>query len=511
MYVALAVVHVFLLRPNNNEAWFANPAVDLLVRHKMGTPVLEGSGMWLVGIDRHTYWTMPLYSLVQAPWYWLFGFSLVTQRMLTVLMGVGVLLCLYVLVEKLSDEWAALIAVVLTASDFEFVRLSAQGRMDMMCALLGLGGLAFYVSVRGKNLGRAVLWSNIAAAAACMTHPYGALAMTSLWAIMWHYDRRRLRWADIFRAATPYAAVLFLWLAYILLRPLDFISQFVGNARSLRMDGGNGRFGLLLHPLAAFVAEVRLRYVDHYHSLIVPAVYLLGLVGICVLAWRTRQKGHVAVALIAYFYFVELMLLEGLKRNLYLILSVPVMAMSVAVVLMSIPFPKRIRVAAVVLVVMGMVGYQGRALWKARWLSEGAAEYFSVARFLDANYSTGQPLMAPAEFGYRLGFYGGLTEDWRIGYATGKNPEVLVLGGLGRGWLALHKNDSPEFSEFVDRRLGRDYVVVMDNARYTVYARRDLVWALRSASGDGESTSRVKVFLGLRPPRPEASGIVALH
>ncbi len=153
MYCAGVLVRIFSTKPGNNEAWFANPAVDLLVRHKMGTPVVEGVGTWLAGIDQHTYWTMPLYSLVQVPWYWLFGFSLLTQRLLTLSLGLGVLLCVYTLVEKLSTEWTAVISVVFLCCDYAFIKQSAQGRMDMLCAFLGFAGLTIYVSLRRHDSG----------------------------------------------------------------------------------------------------------------------------------------------------------------------------------------------------------------------------------------------------------------------------------------------------------------------------------------------------------------------
>ena len=101
---------------------------------------------------------MPLYALVQAPWYAIFGFSIVTQRLLTFCCGLALLLCVYLIVKKLSTEWAAVVSVVLIGCDYEFVKQSAQGRMDMLCALLGFAGLALYVNLRETRLpGDAVL------------------------------------------------------------------------------------------------------------------------------------------------------------------------------------------------------------------------------------------------------------------------------------------------------------------------------------------------------------------
>ena len=47
------------------------------------------------------------------------------------------------------------------------------------------------------------------------------------------------------------------------------------------------------------------------------------------------------------------------------------------------------------------------------------------------------------------------------------------MGALTRDWLKAHHNDTPEFARFVDTRLGQEYVVVLHNPYYTIYARRE--------------------------------------
>lgn len=499
-YFGAAFAHIFLARPNNNEAWFANPAVDLLVRHRMGTPVLEGAGIWLAGIDQHTYWTMPLYSLVQVPWYGCFGFGVITQRLLTVLLGVGVLLCVYGLVEKVSTGWSALIAVVLTGCDFEFIKLSAQGRMDMLCALFGFGGLALYVRLRERHFNRALLWSNAAAAAACMTHPYGVLGMTSLWGLILYFDRKRLGWKEVGLVGGPYVVALALWGAYILPDRASFLSQLIGNINGLQGGSeGHDRFGLLVHPLRAFSYEMHFRYSVNYHSAVIPVVYLCGLLAVVVLAWRTRRDEYVVSAMIGSLYFGELMLLEGLKRDFYLVHSIPALAMTLGVLLGSLKLRGKVGVAVVGIVVAGLVVYQGSMQVRFAGLNQSERDYFAVTKFLETNYKPGETLMAPAEFAYRFGFYGGLTEDWRLGYATGKSPELIVVGGLGRNWLKHYRDGSPAFAGFVAHRLGEEYAVVLQNRIYTVYARRDRLASIAMNPADVEHASLVKLMLGLRP------------
>ena len=466
----------------------------------MGTSVLEGPGTWLAGVEQHTYWTMPLYALVQAPWYAIFGFNIITQRLLTFCCGLALLLCIYLLVKKLSTKWAAVLSVVLIGCDYEFVMQSSLGRMDMLCALLGFAGLALYVNLRETRFRDAVLLSNAAVAASCMTHPCGVLGLTSLWAVTLYLDRRRLGWKEVGLAAAPYVVALTLWGAYISLAPTDFLKQMQGNTKGILADiGGRSRFDLITHPRWALRAELYFRYIENYHSRLVPAVYLLGLLGSIILAWRTRQKGYVTIAIIASLYFVELTLLEGLKRDFYLTHAVPALAMALAVVLCSVVPPGRVGVAAVSVLVGGLVIFQCMTEKRYSRATDAPRDYFAAEKFLEANYAPGQSLIAPPEFAYRFGFYGGLVDDWRIGYGSGKSPEFLVVGGLTKNWLKIHHNDTPEFARFVDNRLGQEYVVVLRNPYYTIYARRQRAASVITDVPDTEHASLTKLFWRLRP------------
>ena len=66
IYFALAIGSAMTKSPWSDEAWFANPAVNLITRGRMATPVLETAGTGFKGLDQHTYWVMPLHLVTQA-------------------------------------------------------------------------------------------------------------------------------------------------------------------------------------------------------------------------------------------------------------------------------------------------------------------------------------------------------------------------------------------------------------------------------------------------------------
>ena len=100
---AAAVLVLYLLftagtaltkRPWSDEGWFASPAYNLAYHGYMGTSILESvepRGQQK-GIDKYTYWVMPLDIVAQAAWYRILGFGLFQMRMLSAFWGLVAIL-----------------------------------------------------------------------------------------------------------------------------------------------------------------------------------------------------------------------------------------------------------------------------------------------------------------------------------------------------------------------------------------------------------------------------------
>jgi 4-amino-4-deoxy-L-arabinose transferase-like glycosyltransferase len=117
LYLVLAGLTAFAEHIWSNEAWFASPALTLIHKVYLGTTILESRGTWLEGIDRHTYWIPPLHPLMQALWYRLLGFNLLTLRWLSIAAGAALLLAWYSIVSRLAESrWIALLAAAIAAN-----------------------------------------------------------------------------------------------------------------------------------------------------------------------------------------------------------------------------------------------------------------------------------------------------------------------------------------------------------------------------------------------------------
>ena len=127
----------------------------------------------------------PAYYYLLHAWMHLFGTSFASARALTILLGVGVLILLFLIVRELSDEKTALLAALLiTLSPFQ-VQYTTEIRMYALLECLLL--LATFAMLKGSSTRRWTWWLvfAFAAAGAQYTHNLAVfyllpLALTSL-------------------------------------------------------------------------------------------------------------------------------------------------------------------------------------------------------------------------------------------------------------------------------------------------------------------------------------------
>lgn len=475
--------------PWDNEAWFADPALNLLNKGFMGTTILESKGSWMEGLDRHTYWILPLHVLAQAGWYKIFGFSLLTLRGLSILCGVLILFAWYSLMSRLSaDPRIALLAVGLLVVDNHFVSITALGRMDAMCAGLGWAGCAAYVRLRECNLSIAILLGNALVAASCFTHPCGVLYFGALSGLTFYYDRSRLGLREITAATAPYVAGLSAWGVYILQNPAQFWSQFSGNASGIASEFTEmNRWSGLRSPFGAFSWEFR-RYLGAFDWYVATSfwmrfqvsilvVYSLGIIAALCTPSIRRKPGNQVLLLAGFLFFFLMALLEGLKSSPYIVHTLPIAAALLAVSLASFLWPDRsghrppwTRGAAVAILtaflsIQLIYGIQNNRSPRQQW------DYAAAVGFLKNHVTPSSQIVGGAELAFQLGFSAHLIDDPRLGYYSGKQPDFIVANSLYHGWFKRSQTRYPEIYNHIERVLSTSYQEVFHNSSYTVYQR----------------------------------------
>jgi hypothetical protein len=471
--------------PWENEGWFASPALNLLQRGFMGTTILESKGSWMEGMDRHTYWILPLHILTQAAWYKLFGFSLLTMRGLSICWGAVILFAWYALMYQLSqDHKVALLTVGLIAVDDHFISVAALGRMDAMCAGLGWAGCAAFVCLRQRWFHLAIFVGNALVAASCFTHPCGALYFAVLSALTVYYDCARLGWREVALAAAPYLAGLGAWSLYIIQSPAQFWSQFSGNASGIASEFTEfSRWSGLKAPLTAFKREI-VRYLAAFDWYIAPnfwwrfqvsilVVYAFGVIAALLTPSIRRHAGYRALLLAGTVFYVLLMLFEGLKSSTYLVHTLPI---AIALLATSIfhyaranrsAVARRAAVAALALFVGGQLAYG----LPANLVPQGKWDYDATLGFLRQHAPPSSQIVGGAELAFELGFDAHLVDDPRLGYYSGKQPDFIVANYIYRGWFNRSRTRYPKIHEHIKQLLSTRYREVFHNASYTIYQR----------------------------------------
>lgn len=480
MYLILSGASAWTLRPWCDEAWFFSPARNLVDKGYMGTSVLDPTSTFrsvnLTGIDHYTYWIMPLYLVTQAGFYEVAGASLASMRVLSMLWGLVALLAWYGIVKKLgTGREAALLAAALLAIDFQFAWSSSAGRMDIMAEALAASGLYAYLWTRDRSLLAAMVSGHALVAAAVFTHPLMIMAWAGLIFMTLYLDYRRLRWFYWPVAATPYLAAAFAWWLYIRKAPEVFLLQFGGNA--------SNRWEFLASPLTALWQELTRRYLETYgvggqmaltsRTKVLVLVVYLGGAALCMLMRDLRRRQGVRLLLGLLLLFVLLLpVLDSLRQVFYLVHILPLLA-----------------------------GLAGIGLWQAwrqggkmRWLAGGAVailvavqlliaasrfrsdayhqDFGAAADVLRPEADTANLVMASAEWAFVLGFDGKVVDDWRLGYRSGKRPDLIVMDvNRYQEWISHLPEQDPGNFAYIQALL-RNYRVSYQNKGYTIYQRR---------------------------------------
>ncbi len=477
LYLALAIGLSLTRTPVCDEGWYTSPALSLVANGSMGSPVIESAGIYLKGIERYTYWEMPLHAIVAAPWFRLFGPSLISTRMLSAMAGLAALLCWFYVIRKLTgDRNIALIALFLTAVDSSVLILASTGRSDMLSAAFGAAALAAYLSLRADHLPWALFCGHACAVASGLTHPQGGLiALPSLILLQLYFDRHRLRWPLLVPIALPYLIGGAAWSAYILQAPEFFWAQFSGNSA--------GRLWPLLSPLLALRQEIANRLLPAYGILpgahrvgklriVVPIVYAAAVLS---LGWpravRRMPAARIIGGLIAIVVLV-LVFMEGAKQPWYLVHLAWLLAAAAAASYQWHIERRPVWLGILAGLFLLQAGYAAALIAQGRY----ASIYRPVIAVLQRNMQPGQFVMGSAELGFGLGF-GRVLDDANLGYFSGKRADFIVIDSNYRAHLADLARTRPALYGDLAGMLAGQYRPIYSNTGYSVFARNTIVLA----------------------------------
>jgi hypothetical protein len=475
LFVGLSIGLSLTRSPWWDEGLFADIALNFRNFGHLGSSVLAPYGfMEWPGVHQYTYWQCPLYLIALGSWFRLAPVTVVWMRLFSVMWGCIFVVSWFVLVKALSrNESLALLVASVIALGYESVVKASYGRMDMMCAALGLAGLASYFWYRDSHWARGVILASWFGAASLFCHPVGAVMNVAI-AAMVLWDWRRIRLSILVGASLPYLIGISFYLLYIQRAPDIFLAQSRA-AWGYRVSGFSATLRNVLN-------DANQRYIRYYYGAYTgffklksaALVFLaIGVVGL--LADRNLRAQPVAKRLLvlAFIAYVGLAVVDNEKYVNYLIFTVPFLTACAAVWVhgrwhggslgRSLA---SVLLGAYVLVTICAVGYRIHA-------NSYRNSYKPVVALVQRSLPPGGLVMGGSELGFALGFGPPLIDDRYLGFFSGETPEVFVVNG----YYGPHWARTPRLKlawEFSRRKLRSQYYLIFDNKEYSIYVRNDV-------------------------------------
>jgi hypothetical protein len=477
VFVTLAVAAAWTKAPWCDEGWFACPAYNLAFRGHMGTNVLEPSGHFLTaylrGVQQHTYLNPPGHFVLLAGWFRTFGFSLFTMRTYSILWGSAYIALLFFFVRRFGGDVVASLAIALTSIDFVFVWGAADGRMEAATGTLMLAAVAAYAILRERNLKVAIGVSQALCAAAWLMHPIAFVSTLTIAALVYVYDRQRLRWSHLFIAALPYVIAFSLWGIYIAQSPSDFLTQFRANAA-----GRGGRRATRLFQPWLSIADLVVLYIGTYEfgsmwtvrmnpwMFVVPFLYLAALVYAC----RSRCSETRLLRICAISYVATITFLAGFKAETYLVLLAPMHNLTLALLLQAVWRRGADGKVAAVVVAFAFIIVQLSTVVQHLRMDERRTTYRAAMEDLELQRAAGKTIMASSAAGFALGF-DGFVDDGRLGCYSKRSADVLLVERSYRMFVRLFDREEPTVYAHAVKTLTHDYKPARHYGDFWIFER----------------------------------------
>jgi len=474
MFAGITIAVILTRSPWSDEGQLADPAHTLAQCGYLGSKISSVARNPIthefLASDRYTFWTFPVYLVVLAGWIKLVGFSLVSIRLLSALCGAGLICAGASLTRRLTGSpLSGMLAGLFLATDYTVVLSAATVRMDVMAAALGFGGIAAYVALRERSVRVASFVGGFLAAAACFTHPVGALHTGGLLLTAIFLDHKRLRWMDFALAAAPYLIFAGLWGLYIARAPEIFLSQFYA-ASNQRVRGFSS-------PVRAILTDVVNRYGTYFTpqgrgaqlKLGILLTYWAGILSAAFVPALRRARGVLLLLLLSGLYYVELAVLDGARWPHYMVHVIAMWALLLAAVAGFAISNKLVPAPVLSVVLCGFVLLQlSGHIIKIRQ-NTYRNDYLATIEFVQ-NHSNRQALvMGPSQLQFALNDRK-LVDDSRLGGLTGLSPDIIVLDFFYRvPQLQLFKAREPDMARHVSEMLTKRFFLAATFGDYWIY------------------------------------------
>lgn len=160
-----------------DEAYLADVAYNILNEGRVGTDIW---GDTIVGIKKSFYWYPPVFINTLALWFKMFGFSILSQRLLSLSLSLIFLVILYFFFQNflkdLESEKRKLISlglILFLIFDNTFLKVAKMGRTEIMVVTLGFLSLFIYQIAQNAQFKKMFILVGLLLGLTTMTHLLG--------------------------------------------------------------------------------------------------------------------------------------------------------------------------------------------------------------------------------------------------------------------------------------------------------------------------------------------------
>jgi len=476
VFLILSIGYARTKKPWLDEGLNASAAYSLVAHGQFAIPQLEESGMTITAqiplIQHYCYIYGPDYLFAAAAWMKIFGYGLIQIRMFSIMWGLLALAAWFRIIERLAqDRFAAVLAVVLLAVNYQFIVEAANGRFDMMCASLGSLAIAAYVEFREKNLRKAILLGVLGAAAAFFTHPMGLLYGAALIWMMICLDLRRLRPIHAVWFAAPWA--------FFIIAVLLWMSPHRRIANAQFSAATQARWSGLANPLVSVMTDATQRYLVFFLTgvgvgvarlKVFILVFHVFLIGLALLSHEVRKSvAFRALAPPLLIVYCGVALLDSMKWPYYM-LHTFLFASAIAAItvarLRKTSLRPAVGVAAAALLLVEIGGMAAKIRENS-----STRQFAPTIAYIQAHTSPSDYVEGEMSLNFGLGYSNpGFHMDNRMGYYTGVRPAMIVTGEFAD--LDYFRDHEPQVYAFIRRRLDDEYRLAAQFGNYKIYSPR---------------------------------------
>lgn len=268
--------------PGGDEPGFVDPAVTLVTKGYIGTEIYHGL---LPTMEHHVYWVPPLYFVLLAGWFRLFGIGLVQARTFSVLGALVIVMSVYLLSRRCAKMPQAFAAAALCAISFWLVNRACFARMDTLCVALILMSIFVYQNAIDRAKLELYALSGLLAGLALLTHPLGIIAIIVLLLhLLFTHKKKLLLKREVYVVIICFFSCVAVWIGYIL---QDYAAFHVQMQAQLERK----------HNAWSYWYQFKMA---RTHVVSLSAVLIAGL-WLILKGWRSSQSGLIAISLAVAF------------------------------------------------------------------------------------------------------------------------------------------------------------------------------------------------------------------